>query len=89
MFSSCNPNYAGTRCQNCTNCNCPPDQVQCKVGQWFCAKKPDVCKGQVKCGLSPVDFVNLCNGEDFSESNTFELHMKRNKFIAYFEIYHY
>ena len=65
LCSSCKAYYAGTRCQNCTNCNCPADQIQCKVGQWFCAKKPDICNGQVECGLSPEDFVKLCNSENF------------------------
>ena len=65
LFFSCNANYAGTRCQNCTTCSCPADQIQCQVGQWFCAKKADICNGQVKCGLSPDAFVKLCNSENF------------------------
>lgn len=56
----CDPNYNGARCQNCTNCQCPSDQIQCKVGRWFCTTKKGICDGNVKCGLSPVQFVKLC-----------------------------
>ena len=62
-FRRCDLNYAGPRCENCTNCKCPPDKIQCKVGKWFCATKKDVCQNGVDCGLSPADFVKTCQGE--------------------------
>ena len=62
-FLRCDPNYSGPRCDNCTNCECPADQIQCKIGKWFCATKTDVCQNGVDCGLSPADFVKICQGE--------------------------
>ena len=72
MLFRCNPNYSGSRCQNCTNCNCPSGQIQCKVGAWSCANPSDICSKQVDCGLSPTDFVKLCKGERLRGSDTFK-----------------
>lgn len=59
----CGDNYAGRRCEQCTNCHCETNQIQCKVGKWFCTEKSQVCGKKVDCGLSAPKFVNLCNGK--------------------------
>ena len=58
----CDAGWIGIRCESRANFSCPTNKYVCKIGNWSCVDKDQICSSSNPCDISPVDSAKICGG---------------------------